>query len=57
MRNENENPAPEKQDQEQSQNTDNRPQDNISGLGSVITHRGENIIYCPRVPRRRSMSM
>ena len=46
MRNENENPAPEKQDQEQSQNTDNRPQDNISGLGSVITHRGENIIYC-----------
>lgn len=42
--NENENPSVEKDNGEQ--NNEQRPQDDISGLGSVIAHRGEDIIYC-----------
>ena len=41
-RKENENPVP---DQEQ-ENTGVRPQDDLSGLGSVIARRGDDVIYC-----------
>ena len=45
MNNENENPQTAEPD-ESKDSKDVRPQDNISGLGSVITHRGEDVIYC-----------
>ena len=31
---------------EEDSNTETKPQDSITAMGSVITHRGENIIYC-----------
>ena len=31
---------------EEGSNTETKPQDSITAMGSVITHRGENIIYC-----------
>lgn len=40
-----ENPAP----QREQRDTDSAPQENLCGLGSVITHRGERYIYCLNV--------
>ncbi len=31
---------------EEGSNNETKPQDSITAMGSVITHRGENIIYC-----------
>ena len=41
MHNDSENPV-----EQQENGSDPRPQDSISGLGSVITRRGDRILYC-----------
>ncbi|WP_399552714.1 ClpP family protease [uncultured Ruminococcus sp.] len=40
----NDNELPEENDNNES--ADQKPRDSVTAMGSVITHRGENIIYC-----------
>ncbi len=38
--------APEQEPSRDDSPQDHAPQDNVTGMGSVITHRGDRIIYC-----------
>jgi hypothetical protein len=40
----NDNDLPEENDN--SESADQKPRDSVTAMGSVITHRGEHIIYC-----------
>ncbi len=38
--------VPDTAEEENKSEGESRPQDNVTGMGSVITHRGDDIIYC-----------